>query len=255
MCRRCCGIALDMGSAHTRAWIAGSDVVIGVLTVTFPCTGAVYPIQRGTIIDTLGCARMPQRLLGHRPPRFTRPMVIVTARVLDGVAYRAQARAALDVLRPRSVLTVPSARDIAMASGADMAHPLMVVDVGAHLTEVVPLCYGDVTDARRTAPGTSDLDENTPSEHIAAAGASMLPAMLRQDRTSFTVDALHRGVLLAGGPLRPEITSYFTGRLHAPLSVVPAPHTAAVRGAAKLLKAARTHPAVSNPVPPAAHSH
>ncbi|MEU0192110.1 rod shape-determining protein [Streptomyces afghaniensis] len=248
LCRHCCGIALDMGSARTRAWIAGKGVVLDVPTMTFPGTGAVYPVQRGAITDAPGCARMLQRLLGHRLPRLPRPMVIVTAPVLDGVSYRARARTAVGVLRPRSVLTVPSARGIALAAGADMSRPLMVVDIGAHLTEVVLLCDGAVTDARRTALGTSDLGESATPEQICEAVARMLTAMLRQDRTSLTVDAVQRGILLAGGgALRPEITYHLTGRLHAPLRVVPAPHTAAVRGAARLLQAAHTHPSTSGP--------
>lgn len=86
-------------------------------------------------------------------------------------------------------------------------------------------------------------------EQIAEAVASMLTAVLRQDSTSLTVDALHRGVLLAGGcALRPELTCHLAGRLHVPLRVVPAPHTAAVRGAAKLLQAAHTHPSTRRPV-------
>ncbi|MEU5100548.1 rod shape-determining protein [Streptomyces sp. NPDC020996] len=254
-CRRCCGIALDMGSARTRVWIAGRGVVVDVPTVTLPGADAVHPIRRGVIVDTPGCARMLQRLLADRLPRLTRPMVIVTAPVLDGVAYRAQARAAIDVLRPRTVLTVPSARAIAVAAGADVTRPLMVVDIGAHLTEAVLLGDGDITDARRAALGTSDLTGPTTPEQMAEAVAAMLTAMLRQDRTSLTVDALHRGILLAGGgALRPEITYHLTGRLHAPLRVVPAPHTAAVRGAAKLLQAAHSHPSASGPLPPAARS-
>ncbi|MGW0994639.1 rod shape-determining protein [Streptomyces sp. NPDC002520] len=253
MCPRCCGVALDMGSARTRAWVAGKGVVVDVPSVTYPGPGAVYPIQRGTIIDTPGCARMLERVLGHRLPRFTRPMVIVTAPVLDGVAYRTQARAAIEVLRPRTVLTVPSARGIALAAGADMTRPLMVVDIGAHLTEVVLLYDGAVTDARRTALGTSDLGETATPEQITEAVASMLTAMLRQDRSSLTLDAMQRGILLAGGgALRPEITYRLTGRLHAPLRVVPAPHTAAVRGAAKILHAAHTHPCAAGTVPPVA---
>ncbi|MBQ1093656.1 rod shape-determining protein [Streptomyces sp. B93] len=255
MCRRCCGIALDMGGARTRAWISGEGVVVDVPTVTFPGTGALYPVQRGTI-DTPGCARMLQRLLGNRLPRLTRPMVIVTVPVLGGVAYRTRARTAVDVLRPRGVLTVPSARAVAVAAGADLSRPLMVVDIGAHLTEVVLLSDGTVTDARRTALGTSDLDGTTTPEQIAGTVATMLTAMLRQDRTTLTVDALHRGILLAGGgALRPEITHHLTGRLHTPVRVVPAPHTAAVRGAAKLLHTAHTHPSATGRRPPAVHPH
>ncbi|MFF8591827.1 rod shape-determining protein [Streptomyces sp. NPDC015220] len=249
LCRNCCGVALDMGSARTRAWIAGRGLVLDVPTVTFPGAGAVYPIQRGTIVDTQGTARMLSRLLGHRLPRFTRPLVVVTAPVLDGVAFRTEARTAVEVLRPRSVLTVPSARAVALGAGADLTRPLLVVDVGAHLTEVVLLSDGAVVDARRTALGTSDL-ETAAAEQIGEAVAAMVTAMLRQDRTSLTLDALHRGALLAGGgALRPEITYHLTGRLHAPLTAVAAPHTAAVRGAATLLHSAHTHPSTRPSTP------
>ncbi|GHE65456.1 rod shape-determining protein [Streptomyces spiralis] len=250
LCRQCCGVALDMGSARTRAWISGRGLVLDVPTVTFPGAGAVYPIQRGAIVDTPGTARMLDRLLGHRLPRFTRPLIVVTAPVLDGVAYRAEARTAVEVLRPRTVLTVPGARAVALGAGADLSRPLLVVDIGAHLTEVVLLSDGAVVDARRTALGTTDLD-TVSSAQISEAVAGMVTAMLRQDRTSLTLDALHRGPLLAGGgALRPEITYHLTGRLHVPLKAVAAPHTAAVRGAAALLHAAHTHPSLTASVPP-----
>ncbi len=64
MCRRCCGVALDMGSARTRAWIAGQGVVVDVPTVASPGTGAVHPIQRGTIVDA-------QAALGSPLPSWT----------------------------------------------------------------------------------------------------------------------------------------------------------------------------------------
>ncbi|MEV4044729.1 rod shape-determining protein MreB [Streptomyces sp. SAI-195] len=256
LCRQCGGVALDMGSARTRAWVAGRGMILDVPTVTFPGTGAVYPIQRGSIVDPQGTARMLDRLLGHRLPRFARPVVVVTAPVLGGPAYRAQARTAVEVLRPRSVLTVPSARAVALAAGADLSRPLLVMDIGAHLTEVVLLVDGAVFDARRTTLGTGDIDDTTPSARIGEALADMTTSMLRQDGTSLTVDALARGPLLAGGgALRPEITCRLADRLHVPLRAVPAPHTAAVRGAAKLLEAARTHPSTTGTDPPDDHPH
>ncbi|MEU2914600.1 rod shape-determining protein [Streptomyces massasporeus] len=256
LCRHCCGVALDMGSARTRVWLAGKGTVVDVPTVTFPGTGAVHPVQRGTIIDTPGCSRMLQRLLGHRLPRFTRPMVIVTTPVLDGVAYRTRARAAVEVLRPRSVLTVPSARSIALAADADLSRPLVVADIGAHLTEVVLLCDGAVTDAHRTAVGTSDLDVTHTPEQLVEAVVAMLTAVRRHDRTSLTAEALRRGLLLAGGgALRTDLTHLLTSRLKAPLRIVPAPHTAAVRGAAALLQAAHGHPSASAALPPVARPH
>ncbi|ANH95477.1 MULTISPECIES: rod shape-determining protein [unclassified Streptomyces] len=245
--RSCPGIALDLGSARTRAWVAGRGLVLDVPTVTFPGTGAAYPIQRGTIVDTPGTARMLARLLVHRLPRLTRPLVVVTAPVLDGVAFRAEARTAVQVLRPRGVLTVPGARAVALGAGADLSRPLLVIDIGAQLTEVVLLVDGAVVDARRTALGTGDLDTAAPAD-LAEAVAAMVTAMLRQDRTTLTLDALHRGALLAGGgALRPDVVFQLTGRLHTPLRPVAAPHTAAVRGAATLLRSARAHPSAGGP--------
>ncbi|MGC3005493.1 hypothetical protein ACPF8X_45675, partial [Streptomyces sp. G35A] len=119
LCRRCTGIALDMGSARTRAWLAGRGMVLDVPTVTFPGHGAPHPIRRGAIVDTPGTARMLDRLLGPRLPRLGRPLVVVTAPVLDGLAFRTVARTAVQILRPRAVLTVPGARAVALAAGAD----------------------------------------------------------------------------------------------------------------------------------------
>ncbi|MFH8487689.1 rod shape-determining protein [Streptomyces longisporoflavus] len=254
-CRRCFGVALDLGSARTRVWTSGRRMILDVPTITFPGAGAgagagaragaAYPVQRGTIVDTPGTARMLDRLLGHRLPRFGRPLLILTTPVLGGIAYRAEARTAVEVLGPRSVLTVPTARAVAMAADADLSRPLLVVDIGAHLTEVTLLADGAVLDARHTALGTSDLDRGTLPEQITGAIVAMTTAMLEQDRTSQAFDALRRGPLLAGGgALRPEIVYPLTGRLHAPVRPVPAPHTAAVRGAAKLLQTAHAHPSV-----------
>nr|WP_240657598.1 rod shape-determining protein [Streptomyces populi] len=240
------GIALDLGSSRTRAWVSGRRMILDVPTVTFPGEGATCPIQRGTIVDTPGTARMLDRLLGHRLHRLDRPLLVVTTPVLGGIAYRAEARTAVEVLRPRSVLTVPTARAVATAADADLAHPLLVVDIGAHVTEVTLLTDGVVTDVRCTALGTDDLDVLAPPTRITEAVVAMVTAMLDQDHTSQTFDALQRGALLAGGgALRPDITYPLAGLLHAPVRPVRAPHTAAVRGAAKLLQAARSHPSVT----------
>ncbi|MFD8380834.1 hypothetical protein ACFV2X_20165 [Streptomyces sp. NPDC059679] len=248
-CRQCCGLALDLGSARTRAWMAGRGLILDVPTVTFP--GAVHPIRRGAIVDVPGTARMLDRLLGHRLPRLTRPLVVVTTPVLDGPGYRERARTAVEVLRPRAVLTVPTARAIALAADADLSLPLLVVDVGAHLTEVVLLVDGLVFDARRTALGTTDLTGAGTTAEISEAITAMITSMLRQDRTSFTAEALSWGALLAGGgALRPDLTRRLIGGLHAPLRAVPAPHTAAIRGAATILHAAHAHPSAGGTPPP-----
>ncbi|MFD7278615.1 rod shape-determining protein [Streptomyces sp. NPDC059862] len=254
--RQCSGIALDLGSARTRAWISGRRSLLDVPTVTFPGDGVIHPIQRGTIVDTPGTAQMLDRLLGHHLPRFGRRLIVLTAPVLGGVAFRTEARTAVEVLRPYAVLTIPTARAVAMAADADLTRPLLVVDIGAHLTEVTLLTDGAVTDARHTALGISDLDSLTPPTQIADAVVAMVTTMLEQDHTTQTLDALQRGVLLAGGgALRPDLTYRLTRQLHAPVRPVPAPHTAAVRGAARLLEAARTHPSTTRTPEPTAHPH
>ncbi|GGU41846.1 rod shape-determining protein [Streptomyces griseoviridis] len=248
LCRRCCGLALDLGSARTRALIAGRGTLLDVPTVTFPGDRAGHPVQRGTIVDVPGAARMLDRLLGHRLPRDARPLVVVTTPVPAGPAHRERARAALRVLNPRAVLTVPTARAVALAAGADLSRPLLVVDIGAHLTEAVLLCDGTVFDARRAALGTADPAGADVSAEIGEVVTDMVTSMLRQDRTCHTSDALGRGMLLSGGgALRPGLARRLVVGLRAPLRTVPAPHTAAVRGAALVLYAAHGHPSAGGP--------
>ncbi|MEV7289365.1 rod shape-determining protein [Streptomyces sp. NPDC093252] len=241
LCRPCCCVALDLGSARTRAWVAGRGLVLDVPTVTFP--GAVHPVRRGDIVDVPGAARMIDRLVGRRLPRLTRPLVVITAPVLSGPGHRERVRAAVRVLRPRSVLTVPGARGVALAADADLSLPLLVVDIGAQLIEVVLLVDGAVFDARRTSLGTADLGDGVAPADLAGTVVTMIDSMLRQDPTTLVAEALGRGALLAGGgALRPDLVHRLTRELHSPLWPVPAPHTAAIRGAARILRSAHAHP-------------
>ncbi|GGJ45357.1 rod shape-determining protein [Streptomyces brasiliensis] len=253
-CRRCSGVALDLGSARTRAWICGAGAVLERPTIAFP--GAVRPVRRGAIVDTPGTARVLEHLLGDRLSGPHCPLVVVAVPALGGVAFRTDVRAAVEVLRPRSVLTVPAARAVACAARADLSRPLLVADIGAQLTEVVLLADGAVVDARSTFLGTDDLDDATAVPDPVDTVAGMVTAMLGQDRTSQTADALRRGPLLAGGgALRPEFADRLADRLHAPVRAVPAPLTAAVRGAATLLAAAHAHPSSTGEVRTTAGPH
>lgn len=242
------GLALDLGSVRTRAWVPGRGVILDVPTVTFPGAGATYPVRRGAVVDPEGAARMLDRLLSHRLPRFARPLVVLTTPVLGGPSHREAALAALQVLRPRTVLTVPGAKAVALATRGAVSRPVVVVDVGAHLTEVALLIDGAVTDAYRTALGTTDLDASTTTHDLGRSVATMVTEMLRLDHTGQAVDALQRGVLLAGGGAsHPECVYDIAGRLGAPVRPVAAPHTAALRGAALLLRSAAGHPTTCAP--------
>ncbi|MEU1619439.1 rod shape-determining protein [Streptomyces sp. NPDC005722] len=253
------GFAIDLGSTRTRVWAAGGGMVLDVPTVTFPGTGTgaaggpgtLHPVRR-RVIDVPGTARMLDRLLRHRLPRLGRPLVVLTAPVLDGVAYRTAARAAVEVLRPRAVLTVPTARAVALAAREDPSRPLLVVDAGAHVSETVLLVDGLVTDAHRATLGTADLDGGPgAAARVVDSLVAMVATVLAEDRTAAAPDALAHGVLLAGGgALRPEVVLRLSRRLDVPVKVVPAPHTAAVRGAAELLASARLHPSFTGNVRP-----
>ncbi|MGW0548859.1 rod shape-determining protein [Streptomyces altiplanensis] len=248
VCRLCPGIALDLGSARTRAWMRGRGIILDTPTVTFPGTGASSPIQRGTIVDPEGTARMLERLLARHIPASGRPLIVLTTPVLGGVAYRKAARTALDVLRPRTILTIPSAPAVALGAGKDMTRPLLIVDIGAHLTEVFLLDDGAVADAHSIALGTDDLDRTATHRDVTEAVTAKVADMLRLDHTSQTFDALHNGVLLAGGgALRPEFAHQLTGELRVPVRPVPGPHNAALRGAARILESAHGHPSVTGP--------
>ncbi|WP_086731612.1 rod shape-determining protein [Streptomyces fradiae] len=90
--------------------------------------------------------------------------------------------------------------------------------------------------ARVADAGTADLDAGTTPDDLADAAADMVTDMFRADRTPRSAEALRRGILLTGGgALRPETAAGLGARLRAPVRAAPAPHTAAVRGAATTL--------------------
>ncbi|MEU7322023.1 hypothetical protein ABZ682_15905 [Streptomyces griseoviridis] len=242
-CRDCRGLALDLGSARTRVWISGQRSILDVPTASSPGDGPVGPVRRGRLVDVAGAARMLRRTLGDRVPPLDRPLVVVTVPVLSGPPHRERVRTALDVLRPRAVVPVTAARAVALAADADLSRPLLVVDLGALLTEVVLLVKGTVFDARRAESGLADLSTARDPGDLTDAVVTMIASMFRQARGPLCADALARGVLVAGGgALRPELISRLAGGLRGPVRTVPAPHTAAIRGAAMILHAAHTHP-------------
>ncbi|MEU6661937.1 rod shape-determining protein [Streptomyces sp. NPDC046821] len=240
------GLALDLGSARTRAWVPSRGVILDVPSVTFSGSGTpTYPIRRGSIVDPEGTARMLDRLLARRVPRRGRPLIVLTTPVPSSAGHRAAALTALEVLRPHSVVTVPTARAVAVGAGADLTRPLLVVDIGAHLTEVALLTDGAVTDAYCTALGTTDLDAGTTVQELTEAVISMVSDILRLDRTPQAHLALKRGLLLAGGgALHPELTHHIARSLHTSVRPLRSPHKAALRGAALMLTSARRHPSV-----------
>ncbi|MFE0452432.1 hypothetical protein ACFW2D_14250 [Streptomyces sp. NPDC058914] len=249
-CRRCPAIAIDLGSARTRAWTTGRHGILDVPTVTGLDDLAAHPVQRGTIVDPASAARMLSRLLAHRIPKNAQPVIAFTMPVLSGQSHYTTTVGVLQVLRPHTVLALDSVMAIALATGADPFRPLLVIDLGFHLTEVALLADGEIMTARREAMGTGDLEDSSPADLVTDITA-VITSMMRDDPLPQFVDALDRGPLLAGGgALRPELVYQLSAQLHAPVQPVPSPHTAAVRGAAQALRSAQHHPSLGPPVHP-----
>ena len=242
--QRSSGIAIDLGSARTRAWMPDHGLIFDVPTITSPgADGVSYPVRRGNIVDRPGAARMLDQLLGCRAGLGRYSLIVLTTPVLCADQQRSAALAALEVLDVRKVLTIESVKAAAFGAGADLNRPLLVVDIGAHLTEVGLLVHSAVMQAHRLAVGTSDLGTTTTAAGLVRSIVAVVTDLLGQDCGPQVVGALDRGLLLTGGgALRPEITYRLAKRLSAPVRPAPAPHFAAIRGAGLTLAAAQRHP-------------
>lgn len=248
--QRSSGIAIDLGSARTRAWMPDHGLLLDVPTVTPPGVHETcYPVQRGEVVDLAAAARMLDHLFGRRAGLGRYSVIVLTTPVLCTDQQRGTALAALEVLDTRTVLTIDSVKAAALGAGADLNRPLLVVDIGAHLTEVGLLLNGAVTQAHRFTVGTSDLGAATTVADLVQSIVAVVTDLLRHDVGPQVVDALDRGPLLTGGgALRPEITYRLAKRLLAPVQPAAAPQFAAVRGAGLTLVSARRHPGLADEV-------
>ena len=244
--QRSSGVAIDLGSARTRAWMPDHGLILDEPTIISPGADAgSRPVQRGVVVDEAGAAHVLERLLGRRAGLGHYSMVVLTTPVLCPGQHKSVSRAALEVLDARVVLTIDGVKAAALGAGADFARPLLVLDIGAGLTEVGLLVDGGVTQAHRLNVGTSDLGTTTTVAELVQSIVAVVTDLLHLDCGGLVVDALDRGPLLTGGgALRPEITYRLAKQLLAPVRPAPAPHTAAVRGAGLAMVAAHRHPSI-----------
>lgn len=244
--RRSSGIAIDLGSARTRAWMPDCGLLVDAPTVTPAGAGdGCRPVQRGVVVDLQGATRCLDQLLGPAAGLGQYSIVVLTTPLRCTELNRSVALAALEVLDARTVVTIESVKAAALGAGADLTRPLLVVDIGADLTEVGLLVDGGVTEASRFEVGTSDLGATTGLAELVQSIVGAVTQLLRLDCGAQVVDALDRGpLLIGGGALRPEITYRLSKRLLAPVWPAPAPHNAAVRGAGLALVAAQRHPSL-----------
>ncbi|MER7243158.1 rod shape-determining protein [Kribbella sp. NPDC000426] len=238
------GLALDLGSVRTRAWMPDHGLVVDAPTVTISAAGACHPLSRGRITDVPGTARMLDRLLLDNGVVAPEPeLVVMTVPVLCSAADRDTALAAVEVLRPRTIITLDSVKAAAIGAKADVVESLLVIDLGAHLTELAVLSNGTMIEARRCPVGIADLELSITIDNLIERIRGMVTDLLGDACGPQVVDALERGPLLAGGgAMVPAITYQLSKQLSCFVQPAPAAYTVALRGAAAVALAANRHP-------------
>ncbi|MDQ0792894.1 rod shape-determining protein MreC [Streptomyces sp. B1I3] len=233
------GLAIDLGSSAARAWVPGQGLVPG----SSWDDGTGRPVRRGRIVDPEACGRLLRRLADRTLGEDRHGSVIVLSHpVLAGPEHRGLARELLEALGPSGVVVLDSARAAAACTGPGAGGPLLVVDMGAELTEVTLLVDGLVADARQAETGLSDLEPAALPAELVRNVLDMIMGMWRQDKHGAVRGALRRGpVLTGGGALRPDVTHRIAGRLGVRVRLDEDPSTAVVRGAGLILASVLHH--------------
>ncbi|MER5555436.1 rod shape-determining protein MreC [Streptomyces sp. NPDC002793] len=229
------GLAIDLGSSGARAWVPGQGLVDGGPSAWQE--GVSRPVRRGRIVDPESCAGLLRRLADTALGAHRQDSVIVLSHpVLAGHEHRVLARELLADLGVSGAVILNSAGAAAACAGGPDGGPVLVVDMGAELTEVALLVDGTVVDARQAEAGLSDLEPRSLPAGLVHSVLDMITSMWREDQHGAVRGALRRGpVLTGGGALRRDVTDRIAGRLGVPVRVDPDPSTTVVRGAALLL--------------------
>ncbi|SCM11903.1 MreB/Mbl protein, partial [Streptomyces sp. DpondAA-F4] len=185
-------------------------------------------------------------------------MIVLSHPVLAGAEHRSQARDLLDALGSSGAVVLSSARAVAACAEGPDSGPLLVVDMGAELTEVTLLVDGRIADARQAETGLSDLgglsglsgelsdldggEAGAMPAQLVGNVLDMIMSMWRQDRHGAVRGALRRGpVLTGGGALHTDVTHRIAARLGTPVRLAGDPSTSVVRGAGLILDSVLRH--------------
>ncbi|MET7366347.1 rod shape-determining protein [Streptomyces sp. NPDC005566] len=239
------GLAIDLGSSGARAWVPGRGLVVGPA----PQEGPGRPVRRGRIVDAESCGR----ILGHLADAAlgadrSGTVIVLSHPVLAGAEQRSLARDLLTALGPSGVLVLSSARAAAACAGPRSGGPLLVVDMGAEITEVTLLVDGTVADARQAETGLVDLEPEAPPAELVRTVLDLVGSMWRQDKHGAVSGALRRDPVLAGGgALRRDVTEGIAGCLGVPVRLADDPSTTVVRGAGLILDSVLRHSGTGAP--------
>lgn len=232
-------LAIDLGSSGARAWVPGRGLVVAPA----PPTGPGGPVRRGRIVDAETCGRLLLHLADDALGADRSDTVIVISHpVLAGAEHRSLARDLLTALGPSGAMLLSSARAAAADAGPRSDGPLLVIDMGAEITEVTLLVDGAVADARQAETGLIDLEPEAPPAELVRTVLDMVMSMWRQDEHGAVRGALRRGPVLAGGgALRRDVTDRIAGCLGVPVRLGDDPSVTVVRGAGLILDSALRH--------------
>ncbi|WP_327002819.1 rod shape-determining protein [Dactylosporangium sp. NBC_01737] len=165
--------AVDFGSGCVRLWTSGGGNLSGPAASGRDTSAPL--VRHGRVLDEPGCVALLSRLIGELDEPVPAGGVVVACRPVLSTPAEQQAlrRVLTEVLAPSRLLLIDTVRAAAIGAGA-AAGGLLVVDVGAQLTEVALLEHGRVVAARRTDLGTRDLGRGAGATVVAEAVTRMI---------------------------------------------------------------------------------
>lgn len=235
-------LAVDLGSCTVGVWAAHHGTVTSSWDDASTSTGPL--VRRGRVLDIDGCASLLARLVRRYPQPLPHGGVVVACRpVLASEADQDATRRVLDaVFAPRRLVFIDAVRAAAVGSGA-AAGILLVVDVGAELTEVALLTDGRVRAARRTEIGTRDLARGATTDLIGDNVQRHVDDLRAGPDASALGTAMARGILLVGdGAVHPGLATAISGLLRVRVHRAAGPRTAALNGAGLAAMSLLRHP-------------
>jgi len=235
-------LAVDLGSCTVGVWAAHHGTVSG--SCDDASTSAGRLVRRGRVVDVDGCTSLLARLVRRYPQPLPQAGVVVACRpVLASEADQEATRRVLDaVFAPERLVFIDTVRAAAVGSGA-AAGSLLVVDIGAELTEVALLTDGRVRAARRTEIGTRDLTRGATVDLISDNVLRHIDDLRAGPDASTLGTAMARGILLVGdGAVHPGLATAISGLLRVRVHRAAAPRTAALNGAGLAAMSLLRHP-------------
>ncbi|MEU4419273.1 rod shape-determining protein [Actinoplanes sp. NPDC024001] len=204
-------------------------------------------VRRGRIVDAPGC----QALLTGLARRFRKPLpagaVVVCCQPVNATTAEQYAlrRLMTTVFAPSRLMLLDTVRAAAMDARVPTG-PLLVVDIGAQLTEIAVLDRGFVVAARNLDIGTCDVGPAAGPEVLTDVINRNVAILLTEPAvTEVASAATANGMLLAGdGALLSGLPECLSRVLGISVRCAASPRTAALDGAGQAALAALRHPAV-----------